>query len=204
VSEFSIKESSITSLKSEYWSAPAPARITNALMFNLSWFVILFTQSSFIAPAVVIVHLLIHFRFIGKGREELWVIAGVTVLGLLFDQALFRAGVFNMAGESTYAPLWLTCLWPVFATTLMHAFDGFQNRLALAVLFGAVGGALSYVAGVQLTAVNFGSSFWGPITLGILWAVIFPLLLKMSAKMESSRQVDALQAWRPPVQRSRE
>jgi hypothetical protein len=96
--------------------------------------------------------------------------------------------------------LWLACLWPVFATTLMHTFAGLQNRVFLAVVFGALGGALSYTAGVRLTTIEFGSPLWGPFILGALWAVVFPLLLVFAARL--SKPGDPLQRWMPAERRA--
>lgn len=187
--------------KSSRWAGPATAKVANVLMFNVSWFAILLTQSSFLAPVIVLLHLSAHFYCMGKGRPELLLIAGVTVFGFAIDQILFAAGVFNLEGQSAYAPLWLTCLWPVFASTLMHAFDWLQNRIILSTIFGAVGGAMSYIAGVRLTSIEFGSLFWGPVIIGALWAVAFPLFLKISAKISRSSDGGAL-AKSPAGQRS--
>ncbi len=190
----------MTLLRARYWPAPAPARFVNGILFNLSWFAIVLTHSSLIAVAIVVVHLLVHFRCMGKGTAELRLIAAVTLCGAVVDQLLFRIGVFNLAGQSALAPLWLACLWPVFATTLMHTFAGLQNRVVLAVVLGALGGALSYTAGVRLTDIEFGSPLWGPFILGALWAVVFPLLLIVAARLSSPG--DPLQAWMPAQRRA--
>jgi hypothetical protein len=180
--------------------APDPTNVANALLFNLSWLAIVLTQSPFIAPVIVVAHLLLHFRFMGKGKGELLLIAAVTLCGAAVDQLLFKAGVLKLAGQPALAPLWLACLWPVFATTLMHCLAGFQHRVLLAAAFGALGGALSYAAGVRLSAVEFGSPLWGPVVLAALWAAVFPLLLQIAARLQS--QCDAPQSWSPPVRRA--
>ena len=122
----------MTLLKARYWPAPAPARLVNAVLFNITWFAIVVTQSSRLAPAIVLVYLVAHFRFMGRGRAELYLIVAVTVFGACVDQVLFRTGVFNLTGQPAMAPLWLSCLWPVFATTLMHAFARYSVRPAQA------------------------------------------------------------------------
>lgn len=190
----------MTLLKARYGPAPAPAKFVNAILFNLAWFAIVVTQSSLLAPAIVAVYLVVHFRFMGMGRRELLLVVAVTVFGACVDQLLFQGGVFNLAGQPALAPLWLICLWPVFATTLMHAFAGLHNRLFLAVVVGASGGALSYIAGVRLTDIDFGSPLWGPVILAMLWAVIFPLLLTVAARLIGP--VDSLQAWSPVERRA--
>lgn len=177
-----------------------PANIINIVLFNISWVAIVLSQSSLIALIIVGIHLLLHWCVMGKGQDELRLIGGVTLCGVIVDQLLFKAGVFNLAGQPALAPLWLSCLWPVFASTLMHSFVVFQNRIALAVVCGALGGALSYIAGVRLSAVEFGSPLWGPVLLGTLWAVLFPLVVQSAARLQNRR--DALQSWSPQVRRA--
>ena len=190
----------MSSRKLRYAPAHLPAKLGNAVLFNLSWFAILVTHSSVIALAILVLHLALPFALLGKGRSEAVLIAGVTLVGAALDQLLFLTGVFTLAGQSALAPFWLACLWPVFATTLMHAFDGLQRRPVLAAAAGALGGALSYIAGARLTAVEFSSPLWGPLVIALLWAVLFPLLLKCAARL--SGPGDPLQAWEPAVRRA--
>ncbi|MDG2045899.1 MAG: DUF2878 domain-containing protein [Halioglobus sp.] len=173
----------VNNLKSSRWLNSASSKVVNVLMFNAAWFAILLTQSSVIAPMIVALSLFAHFQVMGKGKPELLLIAGVTCLGFVIDQILFGMDVFNLSGKAAPAPLWLTCLWPVFATTLMHAFDWLQGRIIVSSVVGAVGGCLSYIAGVRLTQIEFGSAMWGPLIIATLWAIIFPLFLKISEKI---------------------
>ena len=159
--------------------APIAYTLVNGLMFNITWFAIVTTESAVVAPILATLHLLIHFTVMGKGFIELKVVAQVTLIGIVLDQLLFYLNVFNVAGLSSLPPLWLSCLWPVLATTLMHAFVGLQRRPLLAMILGGVGGALSFIAGTRLTSVAFESEFFGPVIIGALWAVLFPLLLQI-------------------------
>ncbi|MCB1690327.1 MAG: DUF2878 domain-containing protein [Halioglobus sp.] len=153
--------------------------LLNGLMFNVTWLIIVTTESALIAPVAALLHVLIHFAVMGKGYIELRVILQVALFGAFVDQILFYLQVFVVSGQPALPPLWLTCLWPVLATTLMHAFSGLQNRYLLAALLGGVGGAASFVAGTRLTSVEFDSPFWGPVIIAVLWAVVFPLLLQL-------------------------
>ena len=148
----------------------------NGLLFNISWLAIVSSESALIAPAVVAAHLLVHQLWIGRGNRELVFIAGVALFGLLLDQLLFAVGVFTVAGEWSLAPLWLSCLWPVLATTLDHAFAGLQKHPALAAVLGAGGGVGSYYAGTAMSAVDFVNPVAGLVIMGALWAVLFPVL----------------------------
>jgi hypothetical protein len=164
--------------------AGAPWILLNGILFNVSWFCIVASESAVLAPLVAALHLIVHFSLVGRGLPEVGLVAVVTVIGVVLDNLLFRAGVFNVGGAYASPPLWITSLWPVLATTLMHAFRTLQSRPVLAILFGAVGGALSYTAGTSLTAVRFFDPVLGPLVLGALWAMLFPLLLAMAAYTE--------------------
>ena len=177
-----------------------PASLLNAMMFNLSWFAIILTQSALLAPVIALVHLLLHFRLLGAGKNELALVVWVTLVGMVLDQLLFLLGVFNLSGQPALAPLWLACLWPVFATTLMHAFAMLRGRVVLAIAVGALGGAFSYMAGVRLSAVEFGAPVWGPFIVGATWAILFPTLLLLATKFTVAD--DALQAWDPGAERA--
>lgn len=178
----------------------ARTRLANALLFNLSWFAIVVTQDTAVALAIVVLHLTAHVLLVGRDRRELLLIALVSLAGLAVDQGLFLSGVFTLNGQAALAPLWLSCLWPVFATTLLHAFASLHERPWLAALVGGVGGALSYIAGVHLSDVDFASPLWGPVIVGALWALLFPLLLAWAARLH--RGADPLQAWEPTAQRA--
>ncbi|MEH6582081.1 MAG: DUF2878 domain-containing protein [Halioglobus sp.] len=151
--------------------------LMNGLLFNISWFAIIYTQSTTLAPLLVSLHLLAHFSLMGRGLPEGAFIIGVTMLGILVDQTLFYLGVFTVNGQAALPPLWITCLWPVLATTCMHAFRGLSSHLWLAALFGGIGGAGSYLAGTGLTDVQFASTAWGPWIMAAIWMILFPALL---------------------------
>ena len=160
-------------------SVPIRNLILNGLLFNITWFVIVTSESAIIAPLVALLHVMIHFAVMGKGYLELKVIVQVLLIGVVVDQLLFYFGFFLVSGKAALPPLWITCLWPVLATTLMHASSGLQSRLVLAACLGGVGGAMSFIAGTRLTDVAFQSAVFGPFIIAVLWAIIFPLLLQL-------------------------
>ena len=154
---------------------------SSAVLFNISWLAIVINESNAIAVAVVAAHLLVHFWLLGRDAGEVRLVLLLSTLGFGLDQLLFSAGLFTAGGGT--APLWLSCLWPVFATTLCHAFHPLWGRITLATVAGAVGGTGSYIAGTRLTAVAFSDPLWGPVALAILWGLLFPALLALAARM---------------------
>jgi hypothetical protein len=165
--------------------------LVNGSLFNISWLAIVYTQSPVLGPLLALGHVLVHMRLMGQGSRELKLIGGVTLFGLALDQLLFAAGVFTVAGLPGAAPLWLSSLWPVLATTLCHAFSGLQNRLLLASLLGAIGGTMAYVAGTRMTDVEFGSPLAGPAIIGLLWAVLFPALARVARGLPTAPATSA-------------
>ncbi len=152
----------------------------NGLLFNISWLAIISSESVVIAPLVVLVHVTIHQLWIGRGQRELVFIAGCFGFGLLLDQALFAMGVFTLDGQASLAPLWLTCLWPVLATTFDHAFASLQRQLTIAGILGGIGGVMSYYAGTSMSAVDFADPVYGLAIIGALWAALFPAMAAMA------------------------
>jgi hypothetical protein len=150
--------------------------IGNGILFNLSWLLIVGSASAILAPLVAIGHVALHQLWIGRGGRELALIGGVAVFGLLLDQLLFAVGLFTVNGQHALAPLWLSCLWPVLATTLGHAFSGLQQRPLLAAVLGAIGGFTSYTAGTAMTDIGFAHPLAGPIAIAAIWACLFPAL----------------------------
>lgn len=145
------------------------------------------TASAIVAPVVVLLHLLVHAYFIGLKKGELGFIGTVSITGVALDQLLFRVNVFLVDGAESLAPLWLSCLWPVLATTFMHAFETLQKHLALAAVVGAIGGTLSYIAGTRLSNVEFASAEAGPVVMAVLWFVVMPLLLLLANRLASNQ-----------------
>lgn len=177
----------MTSLKARYVPAPAAAKIFNGTLFNLSWLAIVLSHSPVIAPMVVALHLFVHFGLIGRGEREVRLIAVTFLLGAVLDQLLFLTGVFTVDGQAALAPFWLTCLWPVLATTFLHVFESFRSRPLLAALFGAIGGTGSYIAGTGLSDVAFAHPVAGPLVMAVLWAGLFPLLLRLAGRIAEDR-----------------
>jgi len=169
-------------------SASLPYVVFNGLLFNVSWLAIVYTHSSVLAVCVASAHLLVHFLFMGRGWPEAKLVLAVSLLGFILDQLIFAAGILGATYTHALAPFWISCLWPVFATTLMHAFSSLQNRLVLAAVIGSVGGTASYLAGASLSDVQFVSPLWGPAGMSVVWSGLFPLLLLGARLM--SRQSD--------------
>jgi hypothetical protein len=83
-------------------------------------------------------------------------------------------------------PLWILAMWVLFATALRSSLRWLQGRPALAALFGAVGGPLSYAAAARMGACRFEQPVVSALALGVAWAVITPLLVALARRVGGS------------------
>ena len=118
---------------------------------------------------------------------ELRLVALALAVGLLWDSMLLRLGLVNYASPgplADVAPLWILALWALFAPMLREPMRWLHRRPALAVLFGALGGPLSYAAAERLGACSFPDRGLALTVLGVGWGVVVPLLLAAAQRWE--------------------
>ncbi len=147
-------------------------RIVN-LLLCVSGSVICVSLANNWALLVALLVLIIHTKFSLPGEWRF--IIQVTVIGWLFDSILFRTGV--MGGNQLFPPIWLTAMWPIFATTICHSLRFCTQHLAYSPIMGAIFGLLVYF----LIVWAAGISFIQPIGLfgliiALSWGLIFPLI----------------------------
>src|SRR5690606_14994388 len=130
--------------------------------------------SMVIVGTVIGTHLLL---WRGEWRRELLLIFCGGALGVVVDSANAAAGVFtfsvNAWGVPWLTPPFLIALWMLFPTTLNVSLKWLQGRPLVGAAFGAVGGPLSYYAGMRLGALEMGASsvvFFS--ILAVEWAIL--------------------------------
>lgn len=135
------------------------------------------------------------------GREALLIVA-IGVLGWVIDTAQALAGVFSFPTTSPVpwlCPLWLVAVWMIFATTLTGSMRWLRGRYALAALFGAVGGPVSYYYGLRLGAIVFNPNIvLTLVTLAAVWAAVMPILIWLASALVPDAAVDAATATPAP------
>lgn len=159
--------------------------IANFALFQLGWFVCVMGGD---VPALLftVVALLIHKQFILQSANEWVTIFLVALLGIGWDWILVRGQILSF-GIGNAIPVWLVCLWLLFATTLHHCLGWMQAHLGLAMVLGAFAGPLTYFAGTRLS----GAEIIEPLTFSLLviaigWAVILPLGLSCARRLSGT------------------
>jgi hypothetical protein len=107
--------------------------------------------------------------------------------GALIDGALAASGAAAYAApwpSTAFAPVWILGLWCAFAMTLTHTLRFLHGRIALAALFGAIGGPLAYLGAARgWGAVEFAPPRWPALAwLALGWGVAMPVLAQLAQR----------------------
>ena len=167
------------------------ARVANALGFQVVWFATVAGAGSgraWAGPVAVAVFALATLAFSSERRGDLALLAAALPFGFALDSVWVRLGLMEFASpwpSSDWAPLWILSLWAGFALTVNHSLSFVCERPALAIVLGAIGGPLAYVAAERaFGAVALAAPT--PIVVGILgaaWALTVPLLGLAAARL---------------------
>jgi hypothetical protein len=171
--------------------------MANFVLFQLGWMAcVLGGAGQWHWAGTVLVALIVFFHLVHaqEPRKELYLILLAVLLGALWDSALvsggllsYRHGVFHEG----VAPHWIIAMWALFATTLNGSLRWLKGRWMLAVLFGAAGGPLAYYAGQKLGAVQMSNQMLSLMVLAAGWALMMPLLMRLSERYNGYRMVEA-------------
>lgn len=170
------------------------------LSFQGAWFVAVegaARGSMWAGPAAAAVVAAVHVARSARPAREIAFLLGVGLAGTLADTALHALEVTGYPTSREgwpflFVPPWITALWLAFATQTGTSLAWLAPRPWLAALLGAVGGPLSYLAGVRIGAVATGEPAWATwVGLAVEYAVATPLLLRAGAWVYTSSRVAA-------------
>lgn len=125
-----------------------------------------------------------HLYSATEGKKAIQLLCYTVCVGCLFDQALYMAGLLRFSHwQAMLIPPWMPMLWLGFASTLNVSLRWMHGRYWIGVLFGAVGGPLSYLAAEKLGAISMLQPQGLLITLAAGWAVMMPAMLWIAPKL---------------------
>jgi hypothetical protein len=151
--------------------------LLNAVVFQGAWLICVLA-GSVAAAAVTIVVVGLHLRWVRDRRRESIFLMQAFLIGLCCDLLLVQTGV--LVTGSALPPLWLSCLWLLFGTTVGYALRPFHGRPGWCMAGGALLAPLSYFGGASLSAVALMSPVWlSLLIIAVIWTFIFPLLVHL-------------------------
>ncbi|HET6593216.1 MAG TPA: DUF2878 domain-containing protein [Xanthomonadales bacterium] len=168
--------------------------LVNFAAFQLGWFACVLGAAKglpWLGPVVVAAVVALHLAMSRRPLSELYLVLVAMVIGLLVDSLLLATGWLQYSVGlwlPGLAPYWIIAMWALFATTLNVSMGWMSGRPVLAVLMGAIGGPLSYLAGEKLGAIGLTQPLHALAALSLAWAVAMPLLMKLSARLDGVRE----------------
>lgn len=164
--------------------------ILNFILFQISWFACVVgasKQMPWLGVMVVLSCVAWHLANAKSARSELVLLLTALLIGGLFDQMLQATGLVyyqSHGWSASLVPVWILALWLAFTTTLNVSLRWMQGKGLVAALFGLIGGPLAYMGAEKLGAISFNHIFLQYVVLGLGWAIITPLLLKISQRFD--------------------
>ena len=166
-------------------------KLINFGLFQLGWFISIWGaahQTLLVSMMAIGLILMIHIIQARHKKEAAILLLMIMVLGPIFDQCLLSLGLIEYKSQfSEYiVPIWIVALWGLFASTLNISLSWLRHYKILAVLFGLIGGPLSYIAAEKLNAIQLMNSY-ALIAIALGWALLTPLSLLMAEKWNGFR-----------------
>ena len=169
--------------------------LQNFILFQIGWFSCVIggasTSYHWLGVAVVSVVIMVHLARARRANDEVILILATMLIGTAWDSSLMAVGLFAFSNGVLFTaliPFWMIAMWALFATTLNVSMRWMKDRYLLAALFGAAGGPLAYYAGHRLGAVDFADTITALTAVGAGWAVIMPLLVLLTTRLNGYRE----------------
>lgn len=181
--------------------------VINFLAFQIGWLSSVIggaQQMPWLGPLAAVVALFIHFKAARRPVEEFVLVLSCALIGAGFDSMLVVSGwVSYSSGQfsSVLAPYWIITMWMLFATTLNVSMRWLRGKPALAAIFGFIGGPMAYIAGQKLGGIELTHPVAALLALGIGWAVMMPILMRLSETFDGmSAEPELIKNWKPEKQ----
>lgn len=163
----------------------------NFVAFQVGWFACVLGgayRMPLVGTGIALTIVVLHLARVADPVAELKLILAAAGIGLILDPMLALAGLITFTSGTLFAGTvahWMVALWMLFATTLNVSLRWLKRRAAVAVLFGAIGGPLAYLAGEKLGALQFETNL-GIAAVAIGWAVAMYLLVLLARRFDGT------------------
>ena len=138
---------------------PRATYLLNYGAYQLGWLAAILGAASGYGTAGACVGFVLtagHVLLARDRRGELVLVLAALAAGVAVESWQIASGTYRVladAAPGALPPLWLLALWAQFATTFRFSLRGIMTRPRAALLFGALGGPLAFLAGERLGAV---------------------------------------------------
>ncbi len=153
-----------------------------SLWFQAGWFLAVAGRESYLLITCLWVGASYLWQW-HKARQRLREMGLLAMLGLVVDQSNIAIGIMDF--EQAWLPVWMVCLWLLFAWYASHFVDAFTRWPSYWLcLLVAVSATFSYYAGSALGAVILASPF-SALVLFLQWLIIAKFMLHLRARRKA-------------------
>ena len=169
--------------------------IINFVLFQIGWFACVVgaaKQMPWFGVIVVLAIVIWHLSQAKQPKLEVYLLILTLIIGAIYDQTMLQNNLLTYQAHgwsNSLTPAWILALWAEFATILNVSLRWMRGRWLIAILFGAIGGPLAYVGAARLGAVSLDAIPLSYVALSVGWAIITPLLLKLSERFDGFKPV---------------
>lgn len=162
--------------------------IINFICFQVGWFAAVASAANntpWIGIMVIVLIIALHLYRSLNAKNELYLILLVGLLGGSLDSLfVFFDWIYYPSGQihESFTAYWIIAMWMSFATTLNISMAWLKKYKFLSIIFGFIGGPLTYYAGYNLGGIYFLDFNSAMIALAFGWAAIIPPLLFLADK----------------------
>ena len=171
--------------------------LINYALYQVGWFACVLGGSAhrpwtgfLMAMALIGVHLALSV----ERSLEVRLVVLATAVGAVVEMMQIAAGTYRFtSGTVTDAlpPPWLLAMWAQFATTFRFSLRSVITRPVPAVLFGAAGGPIAFLAGERLGAVTLLPPLaYGLLRLSVSWAIALVVFSAVVRRVAPERSAD--------------
>jgi hypothetical protein len=167
----------------------------NLAVYKAAWSAVVISAAAgmpVIGTIAVAIAVGIHLWCCDNPDAEIRLLLAAAALGFAWESALVVAGLLEYSSGNWMpglAPYWIVSMWILFATTLNVGMRWLRRSTAVAAVAGAVGGPLAFFAGASIGAVEFMSPAIALTCIGIGWAVMLPLLVKLAIWLDDGHRL---------------
>jgi len=164
--------------------------VANFLLFQAVWLITVFgasRDSTWAGIAALGFFLGAHLFLSRTALIDYALCALAVVVGVAVESIGIGWGLIAYRGVepgAAFPPAWILVLWCNLGLILNNSIAWLLNRPILSATLGAIGGAASYIGGVEIGAADFGIAPRDAIPiLALTWAVVTPMLMYAARRL---------------------
>lgn len=150
----------------------------NFVLFQFGWWMCVCWGQSKVSTSIWIASMALviglHFFIVVKDswKQQALYIVLLSITGILMDYVMVKLNVFSASEKLFYGlPIWLIGMWLLFPMLVPNSLSWMKGRTFLQVIFGAIGGYITYFSGEALKVLSLDENHF---VLLFAWAVFFP------------------------------